>query len=312
MNTNLYMDIPDYKSWKEIVLIEKGYSTDKKYLVTTDLGEHLLLRISDVSEFDIKKKEYDIIRKFTKSGFTMSEPLSFGICNNGNSVYMILSWVEGRDLEDELGKLSEQQQYLLGRQAGKILKEIHSICVDKEDLPQKTKIDKKLLQLEKYENSKVRVPNDEDAIRFVKQNINNMWRKPPVYLHGDYHPGNLIYVQNENIGVIDFNRWEVGDPYEEFYKLESFGIEESIPYCVGQIDEYFNDAIPTDFWETLAVYVAHASLYSVKWAEKFGSGEIEGMKKRCKIAFENYNNFKEVVPVWYDHTLRLKYAENMK
>ena len=41
------------------------------------------------------------------------------------------------------------------------------------------------------------------------------------------------------IGVIDFNRWEVGDPYEEFYKLESFGIEESIPYCVGQIDEYF-------------------------------------------------------------------------
>lgn len=312
MNTNLYMDIPDYKAWKEIVLIEKGYSTDKKYLVTTDLGEHLLLRISNVSEYDIKKKEYDIIRKFAKLGFIMSEPHSFGICNNGNSVYMILSWVEGKDLEDELGKLSEQQQYLLGRQAGKILKEIHSISVDKEDLPQKTKVDKKLLQLEKYENSWVRVPNDEDAIRFVKQNINKMWRKAPTYLHGDYHPGNLIYVQNEKIGVIDFNRWEVGDPYEEFYKLESFGIEESIPYCVGQIDEYFNDVIPIDFWETLAVYVAHASLYSVKWAEEFGSAEIEGMKKRCEIAFENYNNFKEVVPVWYDHTLRLKYAKNKK
>ena len=146
----------------------------------------------------------------------------------------------------------------------------------------------------------------------MKQNINKMWRKAPTYLHGDYHPGNLIYVQNESIGVIDFNRWEVGDPYEEFYKLESFGIEESVPYCVGQIDEYFNDAIPIDFWETLAVYVAHASLYSVKWAEEFGSAEIEGMKKRCEIAFENYNNFREVVPAWYDHTLRLKYAKNMK
>lgn len=74
----------------------------------------------------------------------------------------------------------------------------------------------------------------------------------------------------------------------------------------------FDDTIPIDFWETLAVYVAHASLYSVKWAEKFGSREIEGMKKRCEIAFENYNNFKEVVPVWYDQTLRLKYAENIK
>ena len=50
MNTNLYMDIPDYKSWKKIVLIEKGYSTDKKYLVTTDLGENLLLRISNASD----------------------------------------------------------------------------------------------------------------------------------------------------------------------------------------------------------------------------------------------------------------------
>jgi len=312
VNTDLYMDIPDYKSWKEIELLEKGYSTDKKYLVKTDLGKHLLLRISNVSEFDKKKKEYDIIRKFATLGFTMSEPLSFGMCNNGNSVYMILSWVEGRDLEDELGKLTEQQQYLLGRQAGKILKEIHSMCVEKEDLPQKTKVDKKLLQLEKYENSKVRVPNDDEAILFVKQNINKIWKKSPVYLHGDYHPGNLIYVQNENIGVIDFNRWEVGDPYEEFYKLESFGIEVSIPYCVGQIDGYFNDRIPFDFWEALAVYVAHASLYSIKWAEKFGIVEIEGMKKRCEVAFVNYYNFKEVVPAWYDQTLRLKYAEIIK
>ena len=39
---------------------------------------------------------------------------------------------------------------------------------------------------------------------------------------------------------------EVGDPYEEFYKLESFGVEVSIPYCIGQIDAYFEDAVPID------------------------------------------------------------------
>ena len=37
-----------------------------------------------------------------------------------------------------------------------------------------------------------------------------------MYQHGDFHPGNLIYMENGEIGVIDFNRWEVGDPYEEF------------------------------------------------------------------------------------------------
>ncbi|MDC7300842.1 hypothetical protein NXH58_03425, partial [Agathobacter ruminis] len=50
---------------------------------------------------------------------------------------------------------------------------------------------------------------------------------------------------------------EIGDPYEEFYKLESFGVEVSIPYCIGQIDAYFEDAVPIDFGTTDAVCVAH-------------------------------------------------------
>lgn len=86
---------------------------------------------------------------------------------------------------------------------------------------------------------------------------------------------------------------------EEFYKLESFGKEISIPYCIGQIEAYFKDEIPDDFWNTLAVYVAHASLYSIKWAEKFGQADIDAMIKRCLDAFKDYDYFKLVIPKWY-------------
>ena len=79
--------------------------------------------------------------------------------------------------------------------------------------------------------------------------------------------------------MIDFNRWEVGDPYKEFYKLESFARELSIPYCIGQIQAYFDDNIPEDFWSILAVYVAHASLFSIKWAEKFGQADSVSLSK---------------------------------
>ena len=99
--------------------------------------------------------------------------------------------------------------------------------------------------------------------------------------------------------MIDFNRWEIGDPYEEFYKLESFGVEVSIPYCVGQINAYFNEEIPLEFWETLAVYVAHASLFSIKWAEKFGQADVDGMIERCQRAFEHYDDFRVMIPKWY-------------
>lgn len=238
----------------------------------------------------------------------MSQPIDFGICNNGKNVYMLLTWIEGKDLEEVLSDLTEEQQYQLGRQAGKILKKIHSIDVDINDIPKDTKKSKKLQQLSRYEESHVRIDGDEIAIKYVKENIDLIWKEKPVYMHGDYHPGNLIYTDNGLIGVIDFNRWEVGDPYEEFYKLESFGIENSIPYCIGQIDAYFDDQIPEDFWSTLAVYVAQASLFSIKWAEKFGQEDIDSMVVRCRMALDDYDNFETYIPKWYTD----KYRNNFK
>lgn len=234
----MYFDIKQSRNWKSVVPVSKGWSRDKKYLITTDTDEWLLLRMSDIGQFDTKKKEYDIIQKYAKLGIKMSEPIEFGVCNNGKNVYMLLTWIEGQDLETVLPELSKEEQYRLGRQAGGILKKIHSIPLDERDIPNKAKQAKKLLQLSKYEESNVRIDGDEAAVKYVKENIDYIRNENPVYMHGDYHPGNLIYMPDGTIGVIDFNRWEIGDPYEEFYKLESFGIENSIPYCIGQIDAY--------------------------------------------------------------------------
>ena len=295
----MYFGIDSSIDWVSAELISKGWSGDKKYFVKTKTGKNLLLRLSDIEQYDTKKKEYEIITKYSKLGIKMSFPIEFGVCNEGKNVYMLLTWIEGNDLEVVLSDLPEKEQYRLGREAGTILHKIHSISVDADDIPTDSKKAKKLTQLFRYESSQVRISGDEAAVKYVKDNIDQIWREKPVYLHGDFHPGNLIYMSDGSIGVIDFNRWEVGDPYEEFYKLESFGIEHSIPYCIGQIEAYFNNKIPEEFWITLAVYVAHASLYSIKWAEKFGQEDIDEMVKRCKMAFEDYDDFKSYIPKWY-------------
>lgn len=295
----MFMDIESSSNWQAVEQISKGWSSDKKYMIKTKSGELLLLRIADIEQYDSKKKEYEIITKYSKLGINMSMPIEFGTCNDGKNAYMLLSWIEGKDLEEVLPQLSVDEQYQLGRQAGTILRKLHSIEVELADIPQNTKKDKKLLQLSRYEESNVRISGDENAIKYVKENIDQIWTKAPVYMHGDFHPGNLIYMANGSIGVIDFNRWEVGDPYEEFYKLESFGIEVSIPYCIGQIDAYFGDDVPMEFWKANAVYVAQASLFSIKWAEKFGQADVDGMVKRARTSFENYNNFEIYVPKWY-------------
>lgn len=293
-----WADIPHSGGWTAVEEIAKGWSSDRKYLVTARDGK-LLLRISDGEQYQAKKKEYEIIQKFARLGFSMSAPVDFGLCAGGKRVYMLLTWVEGRDLESVLPGLPEAEQYRLGREAGRILRKIHAIPVAAGDLPGQTKKAKKLAQLDRYESSRLRQDGDEALIRYVRENIDRIWRQAPVYLHGDYHPGNLIYTPEGNLGVIDFNRWEVGDPYEEFYKLESFGVECSVPYCVGQIDAYFDGDVPEEFWRTLAVYAAHASLHSIKWAEKFGQKEIDGMITRYRQALDSYDGFKSTIPRWY-------------
>lgn len=295
----MFADIPASETWKSIEKVEKGWSSDEKYQVLTADGNRLLLRLSGIADLEDKHREYEIIQKYAALGFEMSRPVDFGTCTNGTKVYMLLTWVEGQDLETALPRLSEAEQYALGRKAGRILHSIHSLSLSAELIPTETKLAKKERQLRRYLNSSLRQPEDQTAVDFFERHKDLIWKQPPAYLHGDFHPGNMILTPSGKLGIIDFNRWEIGDPYEEFYKLESFGTESSIPYCIGQIDAYFDDAIPEEFWKTMAVYVAHASLFSIVWAERFGQKDIDEMVLRCRRAMDDYDNFHQIVPKWY-------------
>lgn len=288
-----------HMQWSTVWQIHKGWSSDTKYYVETHDHQKLVLRLSDISHYAEKEKEYQIIGKYATLGFEMSQPISFGSCNGGQNVYMLLSWVEGEDLKLALPRLGPREQYRLGRQAGEILRSIHGLPLPPEERPKETKIPKKKRQLQSYIDSKLRMAGDEAVIAYVEANIDRIWATPPVYQHGDFHPGNLILTPRHTIGVIDFNRWEIGDPYEEFYKLESFASGISVPYCIGQIDAYFEDAVPDAFWSILAVYVAHSALFSIKWAEQFDEKEIAKMQSIYQKALEHYDAFKSTVPSWY-------------
>lgn len=295
----MFKEIEGSNRWTKIEKINKGWSKDIKFYIEAEAHQKLLLRLSPIETYAQKKKEYEIVCKYSKLGFEMSKPIRFGICNQNRNVYMLLTWVEGEDLTLALPRLNEETQYQLGYEAGKILRKIHDIEIPDYEMPLETKIPRKKAQLQSYLESDVRISGDEIALNFIERNINKIWSKRPVYQHGDFHPGNLILTPEGKIGVIDFNRWEIGDPYEEFYKLESFGTEVSIPYCRGEIDAYFKGNIPEDFWDVLAVYVAHSALFSIKWAEKFGTKDIENMIQRCQKAFEHYDNFTRRIPSWY-------------
>lgn len=118
-------DIPMYQSFTKICNINKGMSGDQKFYIETAEGKPLLLRISDFGEYDRKKLEYEIVKSMFDLEIPMPTPIDFGICNGGKSVYTLLSWIDGEEVEVIVPRLSQQEQYELGLESGKILRKIH-------------------------------------------------------------------------------------------------------------------------------------------------------------------------------------------
>lgn len=85
------------------------------------------------------------------------------------------------------------------------------------------------------------------------------------------------------------------DPYEEFYKVELFDAEDSVPFAAGRIDGYFDGEIPPAFWQVQKVYVAYTILYSLLWAVPFGQGEVDGMRARYERSMRAYDNFEREI-----------------
>ena len=133
-----------------------------------------------------------------------------------------------------------------------------------------------------------------------REQVGLVGQRPPVWCHGDFHAGNLIYTPQGEAAVIDFNRMRPVDPYEEFYKVELFDAEDSVPFAAGRIDGYFDGEIPPAFWQVQKVYVAYTILYSLLWAAPFGQGEVDGMRARYERSMRAYDNFEREVPRWYE------------
>lgn len=293
-------DCPGSGKWRTAEGIAKGWSGDRKYAVTDADGARLLLRLTDKAQTEAKQKEFAMLGEVARLGLQTPRPLAFGLCNAGESVYMLLSWVDGQDLETVLGSLPPERQRRLGVEAGEALKAIHGLKGEEAPIGWEQRLREQIgKRISRYENCPHRVGGDETAIAFVRKHIDSLEGLGWTFRHGDFHTNNLLLAPDGGLGIIDFNRCDHGDPYDDFYKMQSFSREISIPFCLGQLEGYFGGEPPHQFWKVLAVYNAYIALHSIVWAMAFGTAEVEGMQKRAYMTFADYDGFRNPVPRWY-------------
>ncbi len=277
--------------------IDKGWSSDKKYCVTDENGKQYLLRVSDIAQYNAKQFEFNMMKQVDSLGVPMCRPIEFGTCEDG--VYSIQSWIDGEDAEQVMLGYSDTEQYAYGLEAGRILRKIHSIPAPVTQQDWETRFSRKMYyKINKYNECPVKCENGQAFIDYINENSYLLKDRPQVYQHGDYHIGNMMMDHNGQLYIIDFNRNDYGDPWEEFNRIV-WCAQKVPPFASGMVNGYFDDNVPLDFWKLLALYISSNTLSSVYWAIPHGQAEVNIMLNQASEILSWYDTMRNPVPTWY-------------
>lgn len=85
--------------------INKGWSCDKKYCVTTANGTKYLLRVTPFEKSANRENMYLMQQEVEKLGVPMCKPVDFGKCDDG--VYTLQTWIDGKDANEVVPYLAD-------------------------------------------------------------------------------------------------------------------------------------------------------------------------------------------------------------
>lgn len=290
-------------------LIAKGWSEDKKYCVTDKSGTRYLLRISPPNQYKKKKAEFQMMKQVASLDVPMCQPIEFGICQEG--VYSLQSWIEGTAAEEIIPMLSDTEQYVYGLNAGQILKKIHSIPAPKQQIDWELRFNQKLdKKIQGYMDCPLKYEDGDCFLSYINTHRHLLKNRPQSYQHGDYHIGNMMIDKKKKLNIIDFNRNDYGDPWEEFNRIV-WCVQSSPLFASGIVNGYFDNNVPEKFWELLALYIASNTLSSLYWATPFGQKEVEVMLHQAKDVIQWYDSMKNPIPTWYSKGYYLQSVDGL-
>lgn len=299
--------IEDSKNWIQIEPLLKGWSKDQKYIITDNKNKKYLLRISSIDLYNKKLQQFNLLKMVEKLNINASKPIAFGKLND-QEIYMLLTYLDGEDAETYVSKISDEEAYELGISAGKILKKLHSLPIVNNEKSWNEKYQEKMVRkISVARDCKYEIKQLDLLINYVEEHLDLVKERPQLFAHGDFHLGNLI-VHNNKIGVIDFDKNGIADPYDEF-KPFCWNVFVSEYFETGLINGYFDNNVPSEFFKVLALYAAEQLISHLPWAIQFGEEEIKTAYKVMDAVLDWYDNFKLIIPKWYKENIVQKHYD---
>ena len=284
---------PILKGWDH-----EDATNDKKYYIETHDKQKLLLRIADVSEYENKRAQVDMLAQLHGLNIPMSRSVKLGLCNDGKSMYQLLTWVDGQDFESQLPTLSQADQHHLGLKAGAVLRKIHAIPAPKGASDWVASFNTMLQEeIEAYRvDAKLHCAAGEIIMAYFADSKNTLETRPQTLLHGDYNPSNLIITPQGEIGVIDFS-CEYGDPCWDIFKV-SWRPARYPHFYSAQIRGLMGEP-DLAFWQVYMHYFTYGALLALRAPRWAGINNLEEGREIAQEILTWSDNLRNPIPEWY-------------
>ncbi len=292
------MDVKTYLAgFDKAEKIARGMAGDEKYHCLR-AGEEFLLRIADGEDFEEKKREYEHLKMLGDAGLPVPKCIELSKSDD-DKVLTLLSWIPGEEVEKLIPKMSPEEQYELGTQAGSILHRIHEAAPvnDASKGWYERYFEVITPRIDAYKNEGVPFDGSDRILNFIEENKDLMKSRPLSRHHGDYHTGNLI-VNAGKLYVIDWHTMDfdsIGDPWYEFNRLDTKYPE----FSKGQIDAYFDGKVPDEFWRLFALYISASAITSIVWAKYWAPDKLEEIMDLNRSVLKLFDDMNNPVPTWY-------------
>ena len=268
--------------------------TDRKFCVETTWGKKRLLVIHTTEHYDWLENDFRMCDYIASSGINVMQPVSMGTFREKALAYQLYTWFDGVDLAEALTRMNPAEQFSAGKKTGELLRKLHTLPPMWEAEPWGIRFRRKVQEeIQVYNDNPNKFRSGDLLVRYLQDNLELVDNRPQMFVHGDFNCGNLMFLPDGQIGIIDLG-WgnNCNDPWWDFREMTCHP-KQSANFSTGLTKGYFEGEPPLEFFRLLSYYLAFGVLGEFR--DYTGEDDPEWVKTTLNW----FDDMRNPMPTWY-------------
>lgn len=289
--------LPDHPLLTDIDSVRRltGRSHQAVWSVKTATAHYIVKVVTDPLSRQFEREAALMIPE--QKGISHALPLATG--RTATTAYGIYPYLSGRTVRSVLLE-SPELAPRLGQEAGRALRCIHDVIAPSGTAAWKERCQAKHDRYRAAVDGLLEPEWIERLDRFILLRLSLLAERPNHLQHDDVHLDNLLVENGHLCAFLDYGNHDYGDPWHDFVKCGLFQVETSPVFARHMIDGYFENEVPSNFWQIYSLYMAMVVFSALVWAIRFDVNGLEAMQRRVQRIIRDHDGFQCETPLWYE------------